>query len=250
MIEKIKAINNPLTIIAIFAALAEVAGTVALATVDKSLQPTFVWFVMLFPTIIVILFFITLNFNPKVLYAPSDFRDEANFLSIFSGQQLIQAGEKIEVNQDNFAEVKRELAQGQKDIVSEMHSRPELLAAANQFFKILMSQTENLFEEKKLRSIGFGYHAPEFYLLSFELHKEKLPPRKSSKFDWIIRVYQSTSGIVQLEAVGHGIVSDNAEEFAARVYREILFIVDRAFRDSAPKIKPEHDRQDNQRAAD
>lgn len=85
MIEKIKAVNNPLTIIAIFAALAEVAGTVALATVDKSLQQTFVWFVMAFPTLIVILFFATLNFNPKVLYAPSDFRDEENFLNTLVG---------------------------------------------------------------------------------------------------------------------------------------------------------------------
>jgi predicted transcriptional regulator len=85
MIEKIKAVNNPLTIIAIFAALAEVAGTVALATVDKSLQQTFVWFVMAFPTLIVIFFFATLNFNPKVLYAPSDFRNEENFLNTLLG---------------------------------------------------------------------------------------------------------------------------------------------------------------------
>ncbi len=85
MIENIKAVNNPLTIIAIFAALAEVAGTIALKLVSENLQVTFIWFVMLFPALLVLLFFITLNFNPKVLYAPSDFRDEENFLSIISG---------------------------------------------------------------------------------------------------------------------------------------------------------------------
>lgn len=89
MIEKIKTISNPLTVIAIFAALAEVAGTVALSLVDKELQSIFVWFVMLFPTLIVSLFFITLNFNPKVLYAPSDFKDEENFLnSMYGANQL------------------------------------------------------------------------------------------------------------------------------------------------------------------
>ena len=85
MIEKIKAVNNPLTIIAIFAALAEVAGTVALRLVAQDSQGTFIWFVMLFPALLVVLFFVTLNFNPKVLYAPSDFQNEENFLTAIYG---------------------------------------------------------------------------------------------------------------------------------------------------------------------
>src|SRR5215208_3382221 len=89
MIEKIKAVNNPLTIIAIFAALAEVAGTVALGIVAKEMQIIFIWFVMLFPTLLVVLFFVTLNFNPKVLYAPSDFRDEENFLNVLGGMSRV-----------------------------------------------------------------------------------------------------------------------------------------------------------------
>lgn len=90
MIEKMRAVSNPLTIIAIFAALAEVAGTVVLALVDASIQSIFVWFVMLFPILIVLLFFLTLNFNPKVLYAPSDFRDEENFLQTMLGAKRIE----------------------------------------------------------------------------------------------------------------------------------------------------------------
>ncbi|WP_407364728.1 helix-turn-helix domain-containing protein (plasmid) [Pseudomonas luteola] len=85
MIDKIKAVTNPLTIIAIFAALAEVAGTTALSLVSQNLQVVFVWFVMLFPTLIVVLFFLTLNFNSKVLYAPSDFKDEDNYLHAMYG---------------------------------------------------------------------------------------------------------------------------------------------------------------------
>ena len=48
--------------------LAEVAGTIMLALVDQSIQATFVWFVMLFPVLNVLLFFLTLNFNPRALY--------------------------------------------------------------------------------------------------------------------------------------------------------------------------------------
>jgi hypothetical protein len=92
MVENVKAVHNPLTIMAIFAALAEVAGTVALGIVAQELQFIFIWFVMFFPILLVLLFFITLNFNPKVLYAPSDFRDEENFLNVLRGVNNVSAG--------------------------------------------------------------------------------------------------------------------------------------------------------------
>src|SRR5712664_3288938 len=107
MIEHIKAVNNPLTIIAIFAALAEIAGTIALATVDKSLQSTFVWFVMGFPVLLVSAFFATLNFNPKVLYAPSDFKNEENFLSMLVGTRSVSMN--LEQVMDQLEEAKRQI---------------------------------------------------------------------------------------------------------------------------------------------
>src|SRR4051812_44001674 len=99
MIENIKSINNPLTIIAVFAGLAEIAGTAAIYGLDPSIQVVFIWFVMGFPITLVILFFATLNFNPKVLYAPSDFKDEKNFMDavILKG---IGRAQRIEITKD------------------------------------------------------------------------------------------------------------------------------------------------------
>ena len=71
MVENIRGIQNPLTIIAIFAGLVEIAGTVALATVNREIQPTFVWFVMGFPVLLVTAFFLTLNFNPRSFMPPT-----------------------------------------------------------------------------------------------------------------------------------------------------------------------------------
>lgn len=88
MLERIRAINNPLTIIALFAALAEVAGTVSLVSLDKTLQQTFLWFVMGFPILLVLLFFIILIFRPRVLYGPSDYKDEKNFMSMSGATNL------------------------------------------------------------------------------------------------------------------------------------------------------------------
>lgn len=82
MLEKIKKVQNPLTIIALFAGLAEIAGTAAMAFVDKDLQHIYIWYVMGFPTLLVLLFFGTLNFNAGVLYAPGDLRSDKAFLEL------------------------------------------------------------------------------------------------------------------------------------------------------------------------
>ncbi|BBO93166.1 hypothetical protein [Desulfosarcina ovata] len=83
-------IKNPLTVISIFAGLAEVSGTAILPLLDASAQSYYIWFLMIFPLVIVILFFMTLNFNHKVLYAPSDFSDEANFINLFDRATPLQ----------------------------------------------------------------------------------------------------------------------------------------------------------------
>jgi hypothetical protein len=85
MTERIKSIPNPLTIIAIFAALAEINATVSIGLVDKELQEIFIWFVIGFPTLLVIFFFITLNFNTKAIYAPSDYKDDKSFHRMLIG---------------------------------------------------------------------------------------------------------------------------------------------------------------------
>lgn len=86
MTNKIKRINNPLTIIAIFAALAEVNATIAIGLIDASLHSVFIWFVIGFPTLLVILFFLTLNYNTKVMYSPSDFKDDETFVQSLYGK--------------------------------------------------------------------------------------------------------------------------------------------------------------------
>jgi len=75
-----KFIKNPLTIIGIFSGIAEVSIVVAIKLVNPELQYIFMWFVIGFPLMIVTLFFLTLIYRPEVLYAPSDFRNEENFL--------------------------------------------------------------------------------------------------------------------------------------------------------------------------
>ena len=81
-----KKISNPLTIIALFAGIAETAGIAVLPFLSESLQQIFIIYVMGFPILLVVAFFITLNFNRKALYAPSDFRNEQYFVNLLDKQ--------------------------------------------------------------------------------------------------------------------------------------------------------------------
>lgn len=97
---KVSTIKNPLTVIAIFAGTAEISGTAVLPMLDASSQATYIWFLMSFPFALIALFFITLNWNHRVLYAPSDFQDEDNFINILKKQSYIETLESIEEDID------------------------------------------------------------------------------------------------------------------------------------------------------
>ena len=81
-------IKNPLTIIGIFAGIVEISANIVLPLLSESNQTTYMWFLMLFPTGLVVIFFAILNWNHGVLYAPSDYKDEENFVHIHTSQKM------------------------------------------------------------------------------------------------------------------------------------------------------------------
>jgi hypothetical protein len=95
MIEKITHIKNPLTVIAIFAGLAEVSGTVVLPFLQKDAQHVYVWFLMGFPLLLVILFFVTLFLRHYVLYAPSDFKEDRSFTDLLERPSATLRSEQL-----------------------------------------------------------------------------------------------------------------------------------------------------------
>lgn len=67
---------NPITIIAIFAALSEASATSVLPYLGEQDRKIYSWFLIAFPSALVVMFFLTLNFNPKVFYAPTGHKEE------------------------------------------------------------------------------------------------------------------------------------------------------------------------------
>jgi len=75
-----KKITNPMTIIAIFALISESSAAISLPFLDNDEREIYIWFLISFPFYLLLLFFLTLNFNYRSLYAPSDFDRDDSFL--------------------------------------------------------------------------------------------------------------------------------------------------------------------------
>lgn len=71
-----------MTIIAIFAVLSESSAAISLPFLGDEEREIYVWFLISFPFYLLLLFFITLNFNYRSLYAPSDFEKDETFLQV------------------------------------------------------------------------------------------------------------------------------------------------------------------------
>jgi hypothetical protein len=80
MNKPLKTITNPMTLIAIFATLSETSAAISLPFLDDEDREYYLWFLISFPFYLLLLFFITLNFNYRALYSPSDFRKSKHFI--------------------------------------------------------------------------------------------------------------------------------------------------------------------------
>lgn len=74
-------VQNPLTMVSIFAAISEVAMAYVITKLSDNLQQIFIWFVMAFPSVLVIIFFFILYKKPAVFFSPGDYQKEELYVS-------------------------------------------------------------------------------------------------------------------------------------------------------------------------
>lgn len=124
MIEKIGHIKNPLTVIAMFAAIAEISGTGVLPFIEPENQGIYIWFLIFFPVFLVGTFFLTLNFNHKVLYAPSDYKNEDNFFKSFGKATTQEKEEKLREEVEEVGEAPEDSSSAEHDVPNNAESDP------------------------------------------------------------------------------------------------------------------------------
>lgn len=179
MLDKFGHIKNPLTVIAMFAGIAEVSGAVVLPWLEKDVQETYVLFLMGFPCLLVLLFFVTLWLNHTVLYAPSDFKDDKNFMDLFGPPAIGYIGtaeadlpETLASDQPDAVESQEEVA-----VLSEPAPVPENA--------ITPSYAKTTLRTQALNRLGAEFGAP--FLTDVPSAKDP-----SKKFDFVLETSDAT----------------------------------------------------------
>ncbi len=92
--------KNPLGIIALFIVLIYGVAALVLGFTGNSLEPNqrwpLIWFLVLFPVIVLAVFTWLVSRHPTKLYSPSDFREETHFLQAI-GMDIVSRGVEQEI---------------------------------------------------------------------------------------------------------------------------------------------------------
>lgn len=131
-VKNITKISNPLTIVFLFAAIAEIAMTITIFNISEELQKTFLWFVMLFPILLMGLFFGMWFFKPHYLYAPGDYKNEENFIRSI-GNPIKISDEKITNNFEGIADTKSDVIE-MEEIVNKTFSNQQVTVDNKSYF--------------------------------------------------------------------------------------------------------------------
>ena len=225
MIGEVKKISNPLTVIAIFASIAEISGTVIFPTLSESIQPVFVWFLIGFPTLLVLCFFITLNLNPRSLYAPSDYKDEDNYVKIMSGAKVPKFENKsAEATKDNFRDVTGNINLAK---TKDNNTREKVIVNnANVFFNNLLKLFADFFDNKILESIRIEAQSKEFFVIGFNINNEYCKKRKLPDFSFvIIKITCDNKDKLQFIAIGKDIVDNSPVSFAEDIFEYVKIFI-------------------------
>ena len=222
---KIVNINNPLTLIGLFAGLTETICAVVLPFLtNPDLQKSFLFFVIGFPILIVIAFFLTLNFNKGALYAPKDYPD--NNISLA----------KLFLNKKNISKTKIQIDKKFNVFIDNVNfsTLDKYLIPYLEFSKLFITRIMSLLTLDKFDEFRFDIINDNFYLLEIRISKDYL--KNTSKYRHIFillvdmnRDYDSknnkyisdnyTYGIIV--GSGHGKPRQNADSLADYVVSSI-----------------------------
>lgn len=82
---------NPTTVIALFAGLSEASAATVMPYLDGDTRQIYIWFLIAFPSALVIMFFLTLNFNHSALYPPARSCNSVHLLDVRAASGSIQS---------------------------------------------------------------------------------------------------------------------------------------------------------------
>lgn len=177
-------IKNPLTVIAIFAGISEICGTAVLPILPSNIQNIFIWFVMIFPVLLVILFFSVLILKHHVLYAPSDFKTDEAFSGFIKNVKPFTIKDVIDKKDKDVSDITEdEISSATASIIT--NPKVEYFLAE----ELALKKLESDYGEMFLRQRSFEVKGNKYYAdgiinssLQFSVFEIKYFPRLNTPF--------------------------------------------------------------------
>jgi hypothetical protein len=222
--------KNPLGIIALFvsliygfACLVLGVGVSGFKTSEEKLP--LIWFIVLFPVIILGAFvFLVTNHHGK-LYSPGDYGNPESFLQTLEGARKFEAVQIDVTKNEQGIEVKSlatsivakaEGANLNQGTFSE--ATKENLKMSNDFNIHFLKKLDKKYYRIAFNSLGFGAQAPEYFLVDCTFDKKYLNRSNAvNKLQVIIRVTRDANGVLNMIAIGKGIIETDAQIFAEKL---------------------------------
>lgn len=227
--------RNPLGIIALFISLIYGFACLVLSTSISNLTSTderlpLIWFIILFPLVILSGFIYLVVFHHEKLYAPGDYSDDSTFAKTFSYKK---AYKEVTIEFDK-EQPKRPTDLEQAIIKSENLDFNDVLFSdrgkknleiANRVSDSINSEIgTELFNKSILDSLSFGVHAPEYYVTEFKFREDLLKERMKNSETIIIRVTETSKDKYAIIGIGKGIMVESPELFGKKLKE---FIIDK-----------------------
>lgn len=124
--------KNPLGIIALFISLIYGFASLVLGLSSSNLAPSeriiLIWFIVLFPILILITFVFLVIKHHQKLYSPSDFRDDESFLRTFSPEKKFQEEYRQHLDDAGNSDEAQSTKETKKKSTKEKSNRSEALS--------------------------------------------------------------------------------------------------------------------------
>lgn len=224
--------KNPLGIIALFVSLIYGFACLVLSSSISNLEGPderlpLIWFVIVFPVIILIAFIILVVKHHEKLYAPSDYSNEDLFLTTFKDKGKEYQETQVQVTKENLkdkSDLKDAIRKSDNtdfnDVLFSEQGKTNL-DLANKTFSSIRESLSDLLESNIVSGFGFGVQSPEYYICSIKFGKDFLQEGKTDEETIIIRVTEYGNDNYAIIGIGKGLIEDDPDKFGERL-REYL----------------------------
>jgi len=225
--------RNPLGIIALFISLIYGFACLVLSTSISNLTSQFerlplIWFIILFPIVILGGFIFLVIRHHEKLYAPSDYSDEQIFTKTFSSKNSYREV-KIKYNKQDNKEpksLKQAIIKAENldfnDVYFSDRGKRNLELANLVSDSVSTTITKELFKKNVLIYWTFEVHAPEYYLMNFEFNKKFFPEQRVHSVTVIMRITEISKNKYAIIGIGKGILVESSDEFSKQL-RQFIF---------------------------